>query len=140
VTTRRLRSRRFYYDYDSFQETQFRPRSTRRKSQSRGYYNIIVKSAPTSTRCSAYYFENSKLVADNLTSALKDQGVSAAAASTSFRLDRSARRPAGSGQGPIFTSWRDWRIHRNVVDFPTSENTACLRLGNVTISSIPAAA
>ena len=38
----------------------------------------------------------------------------------------------------FFTSWRDWRIHRNVVDFPTSENTDMFSgLGNVTYQLNP---
>jgi len=67
----------FYYDYDSFQETQV---STAQHSAEIGspgvYYNIIVKSGADRVQGgSAYYFENSKLVADNLTSGLIDQGV-----------------------------------------------------------------
>ena len=68
----------FYYDYDSFQETQV---STAQHSAEIGtpgvYYNIIVKSGTDSFHGgSAYYFENDSMVSDNLSQELRDQGVS----------------------------------------------------------------
>src|SRR5262245_18608408 len=116
----------FYYDYDSFQETQV---STAQHSAEIGgpgvYYNIIVKSGTDQFRGgSAYYFENSSLVANNLTDELKQQGV-ASGSSINLFSDWTAQLggPLQKDKLRFFTSWRDWRIHRNVVDFPKSENT-----------------
>jgi len=126
----------FYYDFDSFQETQV---STAQHSAEIGspgvYYNIIVKSGADKMHGgSAYYFENSSLVSDNLTTDLKDQGV-ASGSSINLFSDWTAQLggPLVRDKVRFFTSWRDWRIHRNVVDFPKSENTDMFSgLGNVT--------
>jgi len=132
----------FYYDYDSFQETQV---STAQHSAEIGtpgvYYNIIVKSGTNAFHGgSAYYFENESMVADNLTPELQDQGVTSGGGVNLFS-DWTAQLggPAGGDKLRFFTSWRDWRIHRNVVDFPTSENTDMFSgLGNVTYQVNPA--
>jgi hypothetical protein len=131
----------FYYDYDSFQETQV---STAQHSAEIGspgvYYNIIVKSGADKYQGgSAYYFENSKLVANNLTSALKDQGVSSGSSINLFSdWTGQLGGPLVRDKVRFFTSWRDWRIHRNVVDFPTSENTDMFSgLGNATYQLNP---
>jgi hypothetical protein len=131
----------FYYDYDSFQETQV---STAQHSAEIGspgvYYNIIVKSgADRFQGGSAYYFENSSLVADNLTTELQAQGVSSGSSINLFS-DWTAQLggPLLRDKLRFFTSWRDWRIHRNVVDFPTSENTDMFSgLGNATYQINP---
>jgi hypothetical protein len=131
----------FYYDYDSFQETQV---STAQHSAEIGtpgvYYNIIVKSGADKYQGgSAYYFENSKLVADNLTSELIDQGVSSGSSINLFSdWTGQLGGPLVRDKVRFFTSWRDWRIHRNVVDFPKSENTDMFSgLGNVTYQLNP---
>jgi len=131
----------FYYDYDSFQETQV---STAQHSAEVGapgvYYNIIVKSGTDKFRGgTAYYFENSKLVSNNLTDALKQQGV-ASGSSINLFSDWTAQLggPLQKDKLRFFTSWRDWRIHRNVVDFPKSENTDMFSgLGNATYQINP---
>jgi Carboxypeptidase regulatory-like domain len=131
----------FYYDYDSFQETQV---STAQHSAEIGspgvYYNIIVKSGADKYQGgSAYYFENNGLVANNLTSALTDQGV-ASGSSINLFSDWTGQLggPLARDKVRFFTSWRDWRIHRNVVDFPKSENTDMFSgLGNVTYELNP---
>ena len=131
----------FYYDFDSFQETQV---STAQHSAEVGspgvYYNIIVKSGADKYQGgSAYYFENSSLVSDNLTTELTDQGV-ATGSSINLFSDWTAQLggPLVRDKVRFFTSWRDWRIHRNVVDFPTSENTDMFSgLGNVTYQVNP---
>jgi hypothetical protein len=132
----------FYYDYDSFQETQV---STAQHSAEVGtpgvYYNIIVKSGTDAFHGgSAYYFENESMVADNLTSELQDQGVTSGGGVNLFS-DWTAQLggPIAGDKLRFFTSWRDWRIHRNVVDFPTSEDTDMFSgLGNVTYEINPA--
>ena len=131
----------FYYDYDSFQETQVSTAQHPAEIGSPGvYYNIIVKSGADKYQGgSAYYFENSSLVADNLTSELKDQGVSSGSSINLFS-DWTAQLggPLVRDNVRFFTSWRDWRIHRNVVDFPKSENTDMFSgLGNVTYQLNP---
>jgi len=103
----------FYYDYDSFQETQV---STAQHSAEVGapgvYYNIIVKSGADKYQGgSAYYFENSSLVANNLTSALKDQGVSSGSSINLFSdWTGQLGGPIAQDKLRFFTSWRDWRI------------------------------
>jgi hypothetical protein len=132
----------FYYDYDSFQETQV---STAQHSAEIGtpgvYYNIIVKSGTDAYHGgSAYYFENDSMVADNLTSELQDQGVTSGGGVNLFS-DWTAQLggPIARDKLRFFTSWRDWRIHRDVVDFPTSEDTDMFSgLGNVTYQVNPA--
>ena len=131
----------FYYDFDSFQETQV---STAQHSAEIGtpgvYYNIIVKSGTdTFHGGSAYYFENSSMVADNLSQELQDQGVSIGSSINLFS-DWTAQLggPLLQNRLRFFTSWRDWRIHRDVVDFPESENTDMFSgLGNVTYQLNP---
>ena len=126
----------FYYDFDSFQETQV---STAQHSAEIGtpgvYYNIIVKSGTNTFHGgSAYYFENDSMVSDNLSQELKDQGVSIGSSINLFS-DWTAQLggPLLKDRLRFFTSWRDWRIHRDVVDFPESENTDMFSgLGNVT--------
>jgi carboxypeptidase family protein len=131
----------FYYDYDSFQETQV---STAQHSAEIGspgvYYNIIVKSGADKYQGgTAYYFENSSLVADNLTDALKNQGVSSGSSINLFSdWTGQLGGPLVKDKIRFFSSWRDWRIHRNVVDFPKSENTDMFSgLGNVTYQLNP---
>ena len=131
----------FYYDFDSFQETQV---STAQHSAEIGtpgvYYNIIVKSGTDSFHGgSAYYFENSSMVSDNLSQELRDQGVSIGSSINLFS-DWTAQLggPLARQRLRFFTSWRDWRIHRDVVDFPESENTDMFSgLGNVTYQLNP---
>jgi hypothetical protein len=131
----------FYYDYDSFQETQV---STAQHSAEIGtpgvYYNIITKTGTDKYRGgSAYYFENSKLVANNLTDALKQQGVTSGSSINLFSdWTGQLGGPLLQDKVRFFTSWRDWRIHRNVVDFPLSENTDLFSgLGNLTYQLNP---
>jgi hypothetical protein len=126
----------FYYDYDSFQETQV---STAQHSAEVGtpgvYYNIIVKSGTDRFHGgSAYYFENESMVSDNLTAELKEQGVSSGSSINLFSdWTGQLGGPLAKNRVRFFTSWRDWRIHRDVVDFPESEDTDMFSgLGNVT--------
>jgi Carboxypeptidase regulatory-like domain len=131
----------FYYDFDSFQETQV---STAQHSAEIGtpgvYYNIIVKSGTDNFHGgSAYYFENESMVSDNLSQELRDQGVSIGSSINLFS-DWTAQLggPLAGQRLRFFTSWRDWRIHRDVVDFPESENTDMFSgLGNVTYQLNP---
>ncbi len=74
------------------------------------------------------------MVSDNLSQELKDQGVSIGSSINLFS-DWTAQLggPLLKDRLRFFTSWRDWRIHRDVVDFPESENTDMFSgLGNVT--------
>lgn len=131
----------FYYDYDSFQETQISTAQHPAEIGTPGvYYNIIVKSGTDKYHGGgAYYFENSSLVANNLTDALKQQGVSSGSSINLFSdLTGQLGGPLGDNLR-FFTSWRDWRIHRNVVNFAKSENTDMFSgLGNVTYQLNPA--
>ena len=116
----------FYFDYDSFQDVQI---STAQHPADVGtpgvYFNQVTKSGTDKFHGgSAYYFENNSTVGDNLTQALKDQGVKSGSSVNLFS-DWTAQLggPLIRDKVRFFTSWRDWRIHRNVVDFPKSENT-----------------
>jgi hypothetical protein len=116
----------FYYDYDSFEQVQI---STAQHAAEVGtpgvYYNFVAKSGTNEFHgAAAYYFENDSLVSDNVSDDLRDQGITSGAG---INLFSDATFQLG---GPIvrdklrfFTSWRDWRIHRDVPNFPQSENT-----------------
>jgi hypothetical protein len=116
----------FYYDYDSFEQVQI---STAQHSAEVGtpgvYYNFVAKQGGDTFHGGAsYYYENDSMVSDNVTQDLRDQGITTGAG---IELFSDANFQLG---GPIikdklrfFTSWRDWRIHRKVPNFPKSENT-----------------
>jgi hypothetical protein len=116
----------FYFDYDSFQDVQI---STAQHPADVGtpgvYFNQVTKSGTDKFHGgTAYYFENGSTVGDNLTQELIDQGVRSGSSINLFS-DWTAQLggPLIRDKVRFFTSWRDWRIHRNVVDFPESENT-----------------
>jgi hypothetical protein len=116
----------FYYDYDSFEQVQI---STAQHAAEVGtpgvYFNLVAKRGTDAFHGGlAYYFENDSLVSDNLDQELRDQGLTGGAG-----IDLFSDATAQLG-GPIlkdklrfFTSWRDWRIHRKVPNFPGSEDT-----------------
>lgn len=116
----------FYFDYDSFEQVNI---STAQHSAEVGtpgvYYNLVARRGTDSFHGGlAYYFENDGLVADNISDELRDQGITGG---TKVNLFSDATGQLG---GPIvkdklrfFASVRDWRIHRDVLDFPISENT-----------------
>jgi hypothetical protein len=89
------------------------------------YYNFVAKRGTDSFHGgAAYYFENSGLVSDNVTDALRDQGIRTGAginlfSDATFQLGG----PLVKDKVRFFTSWRDWRIHRDVPNFSKSENT-----------------
>lgn len=116
----------FYYDYDSFEQVQI---STAQHAAEVGtpgvYYNFVAKRGTDAFHGgAAYYFENDSLVSDNLTQGLKDQGLTSGAGINLFS-DATVQfgGPIVRDKLTFFTSWRDWRIHRNVPNFPKSENT-----------------
>jgi hypothetical protein len=110
----------FYYDYDSFEEVNI---STAQHAAEVGtpgvYFNFVAKKGTDAFHGgAAYYFENSSLVSDNVTSDLQEQGITSGAG---IELFSDATVQLG---GPLvkeklrfFTAWRDWRIHRNVPNF-----------------------
>ena len=130
----------FYYDFDSFQETQVSHGSTfsgdrhpRRLLQH--HREVGHGQLPRRFRV----LENSSMVSDNLSQELRDQGVSIGSSINLFS-DWTAQLggPLAKQRLRFFTSWRDWRIHRDVVDFPESENTDMFSgLGNVTYQLNP---
>jgi hypothetical protein len=116
----------FYFDYDSFQDVQISTAQHPAEVGTPGvYFNQVTKSGTDKFHGgSAYYFENNSTVGNNLTSELKDQGVKSGSSINLFS-DWTAQLggPLVRDKVRFFTSWRDWRIHRNVVDFPESEDT-----------------
>jgi hypothetical protein len=116
----------FYYDYDSFEQVQI---STAQHAAEVGtpgvYYNFVAKRGTEAFHGgAAYYFENDGLVSDNITQALRDQGITSGAGIDLFS-DATVQLggPLIKDKLRFFTSWRDWRIHRKVPNFPKSENT-----------------
>ena len=124
----------FYYDYDSFEEVHI---STAQHAAEVGtpgvYYNFVAKRGTDAFHGgAAYYFENSGLVSDNVTQELQDQGITSGAGIDLFS-DATVQLggPLIKDKLRFYTSWRDWRIHRNVPNFPrrSSRRTPDLLLG-----------
>jgi hypothetical protein len=116
----------FYYDYDSFQEVNI---STAQHSAEIGtpgvYFNLVAKRGTDAYHGGlAYYYENKGWVSNNVNQALKDQGITSGAGINLFS-DATAQLggPLIKDKLRFYTAWRDWRIHRNVPNFPKSENT-----------------
>jgi hypothetical protein len=89
------------------------------------YYNLVARRGTDAFHGgAAYYYENSGMVSDNVTPALAEQGITSGAGINLFS-DATAQLggPLFKDKLRFFTSWRDWRIHRNVPNFPKSENT-----------------
>jgi len=110
----------FYYDYDSFEAVNI---STAQHAAEVGtpgvYYNFVAKRGSDAFRGGlAYYFENSSLVSDNVTPELKEKGITSGAGVDLFS-DATAQLggPIIKDKLRFYTSWRDWRIHRNVPNF-----------------------
>src|SRR5262245_7505040 len=110
----------FYYDYDSFDQVNI---STAQHAAEIGtpgvYYNFVAKRGTDSFHGgAAYYFENEGLVSDNVTPELQAKGITSGAGVHLFS-DATAQLggPLIKDKLRFFTSWRDWRIHRNVPNF-----------------------
>jgi outer membrane receptor protein involved in Fe transport len=131
----------YYFDYDSFQEVQVSTGSHSAEVATPGVYlNVVIKSGTDAFHGGAsYYYEDKGLASDNLDQNLIDQGVTRGS-SINLYSDFT-----GQFGGPIikdklrfYTSWRDWRIHRDVVNFPLGENTDIFSgLGSVTYQINP---
>src|SRR2546428_55772 len=83
------------------------------------YYNFVAKRGTDAFHGGlAYYFENHKLVSNNVTQALKDKGIGSGGGVDLFS-DGTAQLggPLIKDKLRFYTSWRDWRIHRNVPNF-----------------------
>src|SRR6185503_14983957 len=110
----------FYYDYDSFEEVNI---STAQHSAEVGtpgvYYNFVAKRGTDAFHGGlAYYFENHSLVSNNVTQSLKDKGIGSGGGVDLFS-DATIQLggPLIKDKLRFYTSWRDWRIHRNVPNF-----------------------
>ena len=88
------------------------------------YFNRSPRAGPTSSRRIRLLLREQQHRRRQSTQALKDQGVKSGSSVNLFS-DWTAQLggPLIRDKVRFFTSWRDWRIHRNVVDFPESENT-----------------
>lgn len=116
----------FYFDYDSFEEAQI---STAQHSAEVGtpgvYFNLIPKRGTDTFHGGlAYYFENSGTVSDNISDELRAKGITGGGGVNLFS-DATAQLggPLIKDKLRFFSSFRDWRIHRDVLNFPKSENT-----------------
>jgi hypothetical protein len=110
----------FYYDYDSFEEVNI---STAQHAAEVGtpgvYYNFVPKrGTDTFHGGAAYYYESGGMVSDNVTPDLQEQGITSGAGIELFS-DATAQLggPLIKEKLRFYTSWRDWRIHRNVPNF-----------------------
>jgi hypothetical protein len=116
----------FYYDYDSFEEVNIATAQHTAEVGTPGvYYNLVAKRGTDSFHGgAAYYFENDGMVSDNVTAGLREQGITSGAGVNLFS-DATVQLggPLIKDKMRFFTAWRDWRIHRNVPNFPKSENT-----------------
>ncbi|HSF16169.1 MAG TPA: TonB-dependent receptor [Vicinamibacteria bacterium] len=116
----------YYFDYDSFEEVQVSTGSHAAEIGAPGVYlNVVIKSgSDTFAGGASYYYENESFSSDNIDQELKDQGVSRGSSINLFS-DFTAQLggPIIKDKLRFYTSWRDWRIHRNVVNFPLGENT-----------------
>jgi hypothetical protein len=126
----------FYFDYDSFEEINISTGSHSAEVATPGVYlNLVAKTGTDNFRGgAAYYYENSSLVSDNIDQELRDAGVSRGSSINLFS-DFTAQfgGPIAKDKLRFYTNWRDWRIHRNVVNVTISENTDLFSgLGNVT--------
>jgi len=110
----------FYYDYDSFEEVNVSTAQHPAEVGTPGvYYNFVAKRGTDAFHGGlAYYFENHKLVSNNVTQALKDKGIGSGGGVDLFS-DGTAQLggPLIKDKLRFYTSWRDWRIHRNVPNF-----------------------
>ena len=110
----------FYYDYDSFEEVNI---STAQHSAEVGtpgvYFNLVAKRGTDAFHGgAAYYFENGSLVSNNVTQALKDKGIGSGGGVDLFSdATLQLGGPLIKDKLRFYTSWRDWRIHRNVPNF-----------------------
>jgi outer membrane receptor protein involved in Fe transport len=116
----------YYFDYDSFEEVQVSTGSHAAEIATPGVYlNVVIKSGgDTFAGGASYYYENENFSSDNIDQELMDQGVSRGSSINLFS-DFTAQLggPIVKDRLRFYTSWRDWRIHRNVVNFPLGENT-----------------
>jgi len=126
----------FYFDYDSFEEIEISSGSHLAEVATPGVYlNLVAKTGTDTFRGgAAYYYENSSLVSNNIDQELTDAGVSRGSSINLFS-DFTAQLggPIVKDKVRFYTNWRDWRIHRNVVNVDILENTDLFSgLGNVT--------
>jgi hypothetical protein len=114
------------YDFDSFEEIQVSTAQHPAEVGTPGVYvNLLTKRGTDAFRGGAsYYFQNTSLRTDNLTEDQRERGITTG---TGIDLFSDANVHLG---GPIvkdklrfFTSVRDWRVHREVPGFPTTNDT-----------------
>jgi len=116
----------YYFDYDSFEEVQVSTGSHSAEIGTPGVYlNVVIKSGgDTFAGAASYYYEDDSLASDNIDQELKDQGVTRGSSINLFSdFNAQLGGPIIKDKLRFYTSWRDWRIHRNVVNFPLGENT-----------------
>jgi hypothetical protein len=126
----------YYFDYDSFEEVQVSTGSHAAEIGTPGVYlNVVIKSGGDTYRGGAsYYYENESFSSDNIDQDLMDQGVTRGSSINLFSdFNGQLGGPIVKDKLRFYTSWRDWRIHRNVVNFPLGEDTDIFSgLGSVT--------
>jgi Carboxypeptidase regulatory-like domain len=126
----------YYFDYDSFEEVQVSTGSHAAEIGTPGVYlNVVIKSGgDTFAGGASYYYENDDLASDNIDQELMDQGVTRGSSINLFSdFNAQLGGPIVKDKLRFYTSWRDWRIHRNVVNFPLGEDTDIFSgLGSVT--------
>ncbi len=126
----------YYFDYDSFEEVQVSTGSHAAEIGTPGVYlNVVIKTGgDTYQGGGSYYYENESFSSDNIDQELTDQGVTRGSSINLFSdFNAQLGGPIVKDKLRFYTSWRDWRIHRNVVNFPIGEDTDIFSgLGSVT--------
>jgi len=114
------------YDYDSLEQIHV---STAQHPPEVGppgvYVNLVAKrGSDTFQGGASYYFENKSLVADNLTPSQRQRGIVTGAGVDLFSdANLHIGGPLVKDKLRFFASARDWRIHRAVPGFPTTDDT-----------------
>ncbi len=126
----------YYFDYDSFEEVQVSTGSHAAEIGTPGVYlNVVIKTGGDTYQGGAsYYYENESFSSDNIDQELMDEGVTRGSSINLFSdFNAQLGGPIVKDKLRFYTSWRDWRIHRNVVNFPLGEDTDIFSgLGSVT--------
>ncbi len=127
----------FYFDYDSFEEVEISTGSHSAEVATPGVYlNVVARvgNRYVPRRRGLLLRERQPRRATTSIRSSWTQGVSRGSSINLFS-DFTAQLggPIIKDKLRFYTSWRDWRIHRNVVNVPISENTDLFSgLGNVT--------
>lgn len=115
----------FYYDYDSFEEVQVSTGAHPIEVGTPGVYvNMVTKSATDQWMGEgSFYFQNDRTQGNNIDSDLASKGIKKAGFDYLSDFTGQAGGPLVRNRLRLFTSWRDWRVHRFVAGFVDTSGT-----------------